>query len=201
MPENEKKGITVKVDAQLHAQVREYIEAHGMTMSEFVAKALDSELHPSQTRGGVNVANRTLAFQVPEELYQRFDTFSAEFTERYLQFSSGAGQIWTDYARVRAYVLKGSDLDDRLDRTLRSYLEYMHNSNFNFGGYQLNDVKPLGNNIYILDISCDAGSQMPAGYKEVHRDMNVFVQYFPGTNEVFAFSAEDYNTEERDAVG
>jgi hypothetical protein len=32
MPENEKKGITVKVDAQLHAQVREYIEAHGMTM-------------------------------------------------------------------------------------------------------------------------------------------------------------------------
>jgi len=138
---------------------------------------------------------------VSEELYQRFDTFSAEFTERYLQFSSGAGQIWTDYARVRAYVLKGSDLDDRLDRTLRSYLEYMHNSNFNFGGYQLNDVKPLGNNIYILDISCDAGSQMPAGYKEVHRDMNVFVQYFPGTNEVFAFSAEDYNTEERDAVG
>ncbi len=138
---------------------------------------------------------------VSEELYQRFDTFSSEFTERYLQFSSGAGQIWTDYARVRAYVLKGSDLDDRLDRTLRSYLEYMHNSDFNYGGCQLNDVKALGNNIYILDISCDAGSQMPAGYKEVHRDMLVFVQYFPGTNEVFAFSAEDYNTEERDVVG
>ena len=45
MPDNEKKGITVKVDAQLHAQVREYIEAHGMTMGEFVSKALDSELH------------------------------------------------------------------------------------------------------------------------------------------------------------
>ena len=59
---NLEKGITVKVDAQLHAQVREYIEAHGMTMSEFVAKALDSELHPSQTRGGVNMANRTIAF-------------------------------------------------------------------------------------------------------------------------------------------
>ena len=71
MPDNEKKGITVKVDAQLHAQVREYIEAHGMTMSEFVAKALDSELHPSQTRGGVNVANRTLAFQVSEETFER----------------------------------------------------------------------------------------------------------------------------------
>ena len=75
MPENEKKGITVKVDAQLHAQVREYIEAHGMTMSEFVAKALDSELHPIQTRGGVTMANRTLAFQVPEQLFDRIKDY------------------------------------------------------------------------------------------------------------------------------
>ena len=75
MPDNEKKGITVKVDAQLHAQVREYIEAHGMTMSEFVAKALDSELHPSQTRGGVNMANRTIAFQVPEETFDRLKDY------------------------------------------------------------------------------------------------------------------------------
>ena len=75
MPENEKKGITVKVDAQLHAQVREYIEAHGMTMGEFVSKALNSELHPSQTRGGVNVANRTLAFQVSEETFERLKDY------------------------------------------------------------------------------------------------------------------------------
>lgn len=138
---------------------------------------------------------------VSEELFQRFDKFSAEFIERYLQFSSGAGQIWTDHARVRAYVLKGSDLDDRLDRTLRSYLEYMHNSNFNFYGYTLNDVTALGNNIFILDISSDSGCQMPAGYQEVHRDMKVYVQYYPGTDEAFAFSVEDYNTEESDVIG
>ena len=75
MPDNEMKGITVKVDAQLHAQVREYIEAHGMTMSEFVAKALDSELHPPQMRGGVNMANRTIAFQVPEEMFDRIKDY------------------------------------------------------------------------------------------------------------------------------
>ena len=75
MPDNEKKGITVKVDAQLHAQVREYIEAHGMTMGEFVSKALNSELHPSQTRGGVNMANRTIAFQVPEETFDRLKDY------------------------------------------------------------------------------------------------------------------------------
>ena len=75
MPDNEMKGITVKVDAQLHAQVKEYIEAHGMTMGEFVSKALDSELHPPQMRGGVNMANRTLAFQVPEELFDRIKDY------------------------------------------------------------------------------------------------------------------------------
>ena len=75
MPDNEMKGITVKVDAQLHAQVKEYIEAHGMTMGEFVSKALDSELHPPQMRGGVNMANRTLAFQVPEEMFDRIKDY------------------------------------------------------------------------------------------------------------------------------
>ena len=69
------KGITAKVDAQLHAQVKEFIEAHGMTMGEFVSKALDSELHPPQMRGGVNMANRTIAFQVPEELFDRIKDY------------------------------------------------------------------------------------------------------------------------------
>jgi|GEM_PF-7014064 len=46
MSETEKKGITVKIDADLHTQVRQYIEANGMTMAEFVSKALDDELHP-----------------------------------------------------------------------------------------------------------------------------------------------------------
>ena len=38
MPD-EKKGITVKIDAALHAEVREYLESHGMTMAEFVTQA------------------------------------------------------------------------------------------------------------------------------------------------------------------
>ena len=49
MSETEKKGITVKIDADLHAQIRQYIEANGMTMTEFVSKALDDELHPKTT--------------------------------------------------------------------------------------------------------------------------------------------------------
>ena len=42
----EKKGITVKIDVELHAEVRQYVEDHEMTMAEFVTLALQDELHP-----------------------------------------------------------------------------------------------------------------------------------------------------------
>lgn len=72
---SEKKGITVKVDAELHAQVREYIEAHGMTMGEFVAQALDNELHP-KIQEGQNMSNmRTMAFQVPQEMFDEIKDY------------------------------------------------------------------------------------------------------------------------------
>lgn len=73
VPTNEKKGITVKIDAELHAEVKQYIESHGITMGEFVAQALHDELHPKiNMREDKNMGNmRTLAFQVPEELFQR----------------------------------------------------------------------------------------------------------------------------------
>ena len=77
MPENKMKGITVKVDAQLHAEVTQYIQNHGMTMSEFVALALQNELHPKiQEKEGKNMGNmKTLAFQVPEELFWRIKEY------------------------------------------------------------------------------------------------------------------------------
>lgn len=73
MPTNEKKGVTVKIDAELHAEVKQYIEAHEMTMGDFVALALQNELHPKiNIREDKNMGNmRTLAFQVPEELFQK----------------------------------------------------------------------------------------------------------------------------------
>ncbi len=76
MPENEKKGITVKIDAELHAQVKAYVEAQGLTMAEFVSKALDDELHPKITQEVNNMGNtRTMAFQVPEELFQQIKDY------------------------------------------------------------------------------------------------------------------------------
>ena len=75
---DEKKGITVKIDADLHAEIKEYLERHeGMTMAEFITLAVDDELHPKiQQKEGNNMGNmRTMAFQVPEELFQRIKDY------------------------------------------------------------------------------------------------------------------------------
>ena len=72
------KGITVKIPAELHAEVKAYIEAHGMTMGEFIAQAVDNELHPKIqiTQEDKNMERmRTLAFQVPDSLFQRVKAY------------------------------------------------------------------------------------------------------------------------------
>lgn len=75
MPTEEKKGITVKVDAGLHAEVKEYIESHGMTMAEFVSLALQDELHPKFKTKDDMGNMRTLAFQVPDDLFRRIKDY------------------------------------------------------------------------------------------------------------------------------
>ncbi len=77
MSTNEKKGVTVKIDAELHAEVRRYIEEHQMTMGDFVSMALQDELHPKlNMQEDKNMGNmRTLAFQVPEELFQKIKDY------------------------------------------------------------------------------------------------------------------------------
>ncbi len=77
MAEAEKKGLTVKIDTDLHAEVRKYLDAHEMTMAEFVTMALQDELHPKNMmkEGTTMEKTRTLAFQIPEELYLRIKDY------------------------------------------------------------------------------------------------------------------------------
>ena len=72
-----KKGLTVQLPLDLHAEVKRYVESNNMTMAEFVILALNDELHPKyQEKEENNMANmRTLAFQVPEDLFQRIKDY------------------------------------------------------------------------------------------------------------------------------
>ena len=110
MSETEKKGITVKIDADLHAQVRQYIESNGMTMAEFVSKALDDELHPKTTiKEEKYMGNmRTMAFQVPEDLFNQIKDYLERHNMTQKQFVLGLIQdeLDRDYEEQQAMAEK-----------------------------------------------------------------------------------------------
>ena len=91
MPTNEKKGITVKIDAELHAEVRQYLDQHSMTMADFVTMALQDELHPKfeQKEEKSMEKMRTLAFQVPEDLFQKIKDYLHRHNMTQRQFVIG----------------------------------------------------------------------------------------------------------------
>ena len=61
------------VGAELQGEINAYLEEHDMAIDEFIALATQDELHPKTPEVEVkDMGNlRTLAFQVPESLFQR----------------------------------------------------------------------------------------------------------------------------------
>ena len=116
MSEAEKKGLTVKIDADLHAQVKRYIEENGMTMAEFVSKALDDELHPKTTiQEDKYMGNmRTMAFQVPEDLFQQIKDYLDRHHMTQKQFVLGLIQdeLDRDYEEQQAMAEKQQSEDE-----------------------------------------------------------------------------------------
>ena len=116
MSETEKKCITVKIDADLHAQVRQYIEANGMTMAEFVSKALDDELHPKMQikEDKYMGATRTLAFQVPEDFFNQIKDYLERHNMTQKQFIIGLIQdeLDRDYEEPQALAEKQQSEDE-----------------------------------------------------------------------------------------
>ena len=116
MSTNEKKGVTVKIDAELHAEVKRYIEDHEMTMGDFVALALQDELHPKNNiREDKNMGNmRTLAFQVPEELFQKIKDYLQRNNMTQKQFVIGLieNEIERDLAQRQAVGEIAGNLDE-----------------------------------------------------------------------------------------
>lgn len=73
MTNGEKKGITTKVDLEHHAKARQYMSDHGnMNMETFITQAIDSLVNAKEGTGEVQPEKqRTIAFQVPESVYQK----------------------------------------------------------------------------------------------------------------------------------
>lgn len=125
MGTEEKKGITVKVDADLHAEVRRYLEQNGMTMGEFVAIALHNELHPKITeKEDTQMGNmRTLAFQVPEELFQKIKDYLTRHGISQKQFVIGLIEKEIDRDLNEINSQTASETDDLTESVVDEYEE------------------------------------------------------------------------------
>ena len=130
---DEKKGITVKIDAGLHAEIRQYIEQNGMTMAEFVSQALYNELHPKiQPQEVKNMGpTRTMAFQMPEDMFQKLKDYLHRHNITQKQFVLGLveAELKRDQ-ELRAETVNelnkardGEDFDEELDDEESEYEE------------------------------------------------------------------------------
>ena len=71
--------LTVSIPDDLHQKIREELEKQGITTSQFIEQAVINFFE--NPKGEPNMATRTLAFQVSEELFQRIKAYLARYEE------------------------------------------------------------------------------------------------------------------------
>ena len=80
----QKKNLCAQIPLSLHTQVSEAREAAGQTTSEYITNLL-IEYYNLKKDGGTTTMSgntRTMAFQIPEELFQRIKTHLERETQR-----------------------------------------------------------------------------------------------------------------------
>lgn len=78
------KGITVKVDANLHEKVKTEQEALAVTLSQYIEMVITEHFE----KGGkvMNGKERTLAVQISEDLFQRIKAYLAHYSLKQKDF-------------------------------------------------------------------------------------------------------------------
>ena len=68
----DKKNLCAQIDIALHNRVTEEKDRLEMTTSQYIAALLTEYYKMKDENGGINMTgSRTMAFQIPEELFQR----------------------------------------------------------------------------------------------------------------------------------
>ena len=74
--------LTVTLPDDLHAQIRQELEEQGITTGQFIEMVV-TKYFTKDKKGATDMATRTIAFQVSEELLQRIKTFLARYEQIY----------------------------------------------------------------------------------------------------------------------
>ncbi|MBM6715870.1 translation initiation factor 2 [Gemmiger formicilis] len=74
--------LTVTLPDDLHAQIRQELEEKGITTGQFIEMVV-TKYFTKDKKGENDMATRTIAFQVSEELYQRIKDYLKHYEETY----------------------------------------------------------------------------------------------------------------------
>lgn len=75
--------LTVTMPEELHERIRKALENKGITTAQFIQQAVYMYLDDHTRKGERNMATRTIAFQVSEELYQKVKEYLARYEQVY----------------------------------------------------------------------------------------------------------------------
>ena len=75
--------LTVTVPEEQHERIRKALENKGMTTAQFIQQAVYMYLDDHNKKGEGNMATRTIAFQVTEELYQKVKEYLIRYEQVY----------------------------------------------------------------------------------------------------------------------
>jgi len=111
------KGITVKVDANLHEKVKTEQEALAVTLSQYIEMVITEHFE----KGGkvMNGKERTLAVQISEDLFQRIKAYLAHYSLKQKDFIidliEDALQDFEDEQNLAAADREQENRNDELD--------------------------------------------------------------------------------------
>ena len=71
----EKRNLCAQVPISLHSRVRQEQEASGQTLSEYMTQLITNYFHMKEDNQNMNTETRTVAFQVPPELFEEFKAY------------------------------------------------------------------------------------------------------------------------------
>ena len=72
----EKRNLCAQIPISLHSRVRQEQEASGQTLSEYMTQLITNYFHmKEENQGNMNAETRTVAFQVPPELFEEFKAY------------------------------------------------------------------------------------------------------------------------------
>lgn len=126
----------------------------------------------------------------PEDFYQRCVEFAVPFTKAYLTYISGVPDSMTHLQELKPYLMKGQDLERRMNDALDG-LSWAHTSSIHVDSVDVNSVLVLVEGYSVVDITAVAGTYY-YGKGELSDTSNIKLMVYDDGERLWAESLELY---------